>query len=229
MRADKKRIIRIALYVLLGAAAVFLTIRYVIPYSRALLTEAGREALCARVESFGIWAPLVFTVLMALQIVIAIIPGGPLELVGGMLFGSALGLVCTVTGALVGSFAVYWLVKLFGRPLVEIMVPEDKLDRLHALLDEDKLELWVFILFLIPGIPKDLLTYLVPLTSIRGKQFLLLSNLGRFPSLAASVLIGDSLSDGRYWLTIVICAVAAVAAFIGYRVKHHLTKERHPS
>jgi len=87
----------------------------------------------------------------------------------------------------------------------------------------------VFILFLIPGIPKDLLTYLVPLTRIRGKQFLLLSNLGRFPSLAASVLIGDSLSDGRYWLTIVICAVAAVAAFIGYRVKHHLTKERHPS
>ena len=229
MRADKKRIIRIALYVLLGAAAVFLTIRYVIPYSRALLTEAGREALCARVERFGIWAPLVFTALMALQIVIAIIPGGPLELVGGMLFGSALGLVCTVTGALVGSFAVYWLVKLFGRPLVEIMVPEDKLDRLHALLDEDKLELWVFILFLIPGIPKDLLTYLVPLTTIRGKQFLLLSNLGRFPSLAASVLIGDSLSDGRYWLTIVICAVAAVAAFIGYRVKHHLTKERHPS
>ena len=229
MRADKKRIIRIVLYVLLGAAAVFLTIRYVIPYSRALLTEAGREALCARVERFGIWAPLVFTALMALQIVIAIIPGGPLELVGGMLFGSALGLACTVAGALVGSFAVYWLVKAFGRPLVEIMVPEDKLDRLHALLDEDKLELWVFILFLIPGIPKDLLTYLVPLTSVRGKQFLLLSNLGRFPSLAASVLIGDSLSDGRYWLTIVICAAAAVAAFIGYRVKHHLTKERHPS
>ena len=222
MKIDVRKVIRIALMCLVLGIFLFLCIRYAVPLTKLLATEEGRAEICSKVESYGAFAPFVFILLMALQIVIAFIPGGPLELIGGMLFGSWLGLLCTVVGAILGTLAVFGLVRLFGRPLVLIFVDEEKLQRFKFLQDEEKLELWVFILFLIPGIPKDMLTYLVPLTPMKGKHFILLSALARFPSLAASVLVGDSLADGRYTMSIVICVIAAVLCFAGYRLKSHL-------
>ena len=226
MKIDVKKVIQIVLIVLVLGCAGFLCIRYAIPLTKLLATEEGRELICEKVEGYGVFAPLVFVFLMALQIVIAFIPGGPLELIGGMLFGGWLGLLCTVVGAVLGTVAVFFLVKRFGRPLVLIFVSEEKLQRFKFLQDEEKLELWVFILFLIPGIPKDMLTYLVPLTPMKGKHFIPLSVLARFPSLAASVLVGDSLADGRYRMCIIICVVAAVVCFAGYRLKNHLMHQK---
>ena len=222
MKIDVKKVIRIVLIVLVLGVFFFLCFRYTVPLTKLLVTEEGREVICEKVESYGVFAPAVFILLMALQIVIAFIPGGPLELIGGMLFGGGIGLLCTVAGAVLGTLLVYLLVKCFGRPLVHIFVSEEKLQHFKFLQDEEKLELWVFILFLIPGIPKDMLTYLVPLTPMKGKHFIPLSVLARFPSLAASVLVGDSLADGRYWLCIVICILAAVLCFVGYRLKNRL-------
>lgn len=226
MKAKTKCILKGAIIAVLAVVVVLLCIRYLVPLSRLLMTETGRAEICSRVESYGMFAPLIFMLLMALQIVIAFIPGGPLELVGGMLFGGVLGLLVTTAGAFVGTLAVYALVRRFGKPLVDFFVPEEKASKFKILQDEEKLSFWVFFLFLIPGIPKDLLTYLVPLTKMRGRDFLVLSTLARFPSLAASVLIGDSLSDGRYWLSVIICVLAAVLSFAGYQLKKRFLKEK---
>ena len=222
MNEKTKRIIKIVILIVVIAAATVLCI----PFVHLLTKEEGRAEICERVRSFGIFAPLVFMLLMAAQVVIAFVPGGPLELIGGMLFGSWLGLLVTVLGAFLGTLSVYLLVRRFGKPLVDFFVSEEKAKRFKVLQDEEKLEFWVFVLFLIPGIPKDLLTYLVPLTRIRGRHFLLLSTLARFPSLAASVLVGDSLSEGRYWLTVGICAAAAVLMFIGLGLRNRILKEK---
>lgn len=222
MSERTKSVIRI---VIVGAVIAAVTV-LCIPFMHLLVSEEGRADICERVRSYGIFAPLVFMLLMALQIVIAFIPGGPLELMGGMLFGSGLGLLVVVTGAFLGTLCVYGLVRCFGKPLVDFFVPEERARGFKILQDEEKLEFWVFLLFLIPGIPKDLLTYLVPLTRMRGRDFLLLSTLARFPSLAASVLVGDSLSEGRYRIAVGICAAAAVLSFIGFRLKNRITKEK---
>lgn len=226
MNEKTRKWIRIVLAAAVLAAAVFLCVRYAVPLTKLLATEEGRQTLCDQVRSYGALAPIAFILLMVLQIVIAFIPGGPLEIVGGMLFGSWFGLLYTVIGALLGTLAVYGLVRLFGRPLVQIFANEEKLKKLHFLQDEEKLEFWVFILFLVPGVPKDMLTYFVPLTPMKGRQFILLATLARLPSLAASVLVGDSLAEGRYWLCIVICVIAAVAGFAGYRLKTYLTRKK---
>lgn len=226
MKEKTKKIIKAAIVAVLLVGLAVLCVFYLVPLSKLLVTEEGRAYICERVESFGVLAPAVFTLLMALQIVIAFIPGGPLELVGGMLFGGWLGLLVTTLGAVLGTLTVYALVRRFGKPLVNFFVSEEKASKFKILQDEKRLEFWVFILFLIPGIPKDLLTYLVPLTKMRGRDFILLSTIARFPSLAASVLVGDSLSDGRYWLSVTICAVAAIVTFIGYRLKNRFIKEK---
>lgn len=96
------------------------------------------------------------------------------------------------------------------------------MERFSVLQDEKKLEFWVFILFLIPGIPKDLLTYFVPLTKMPPLRFLFLSTLARLPAVAVSVCMGDSLTEGRYWLTIVIVCIAVLAAVIGLHLRSHI-------
>ena len=98
--------------------------------------------------------------------------------------------------------------------------------KFRFLQDEKKLEFWVFFLFLIPGIPKDMLTYIIPLTPMQGKQFILLATLARLPALAASVLVGDSLAEGRYRMCVIICAVIAVLVFAGYQLKNRIMKDK---
>ena len=229
MQKKYQKILKWGILLLLFAGLAVLCVKYLVPLCKMLATQEGREAFCLRVESFGVWAPAVFIALMAVQIIIAFVPGGPLELVGGMLFGGIWGTVYTVAGSLCGTLLVYCLVKRFGRPLVHFFVSEEKMAQFKILQDERKLSFWVFLLFLIPGIPKDLLTYIVPLTKMRGSQFVLLSTLGRFPALAASVMVGDSFYEGRYTMCIVICVIAAVAVFVGYQVKNYVMKEHDAS
>lgn len=226
---NTKIILKWILILLLIAMGIFLCIRYFMPICRLLGTEQGRDQLAEWIEHAGFFAPLVFVLLMAFQIVIAVIPGGPLEITAGILFGGWLGTLLTVVGAFLGTLLVYLLVKRFGRALVHLVISEEKIKTYSVLEDEDKLEFWVFILFLIPGIPKDLLTYIVPLTKIQGRQFLVLSTLARFPALTASVLMGSSLSKGRYGLCILIACIGTIAVFAGFRVKKHILKEHHES
>ena len=229
MTEKSKKIFKIMILLMLAALVIFLTVRYFVPLCHIFGTEQGREELAGFIKRAGIFAPLVFILLMAFQIVIAFIPGGPLEITGGFLFGGWLGTFLTITGAVLGTLCVYALVKKFGSPLVHFFINEEKMKTFSVLQDEDKLEFWVFILFLIPGIPKDLLTYIVPLMKIKGRRFLILSALARFPALTASVLMGDGLSDGRYGFCIVIACLSAVALFAGLQIKKHILKEKHES
>ncbi len=221
-----KTIVKITLIAAFLMLLVAVSVKYLIPLSRLLTTQEGREQISTVMESYGIFAPLIYSGLMALQIIIAFIPGGPLELVAGMLFGGIKGTIFTMIGAVAGTAAVYYLVKLFGRPLVHFFVSEEKMKKFTILEDEKRLEFWIFILFLIPGIPKDLLTYIVPLTKMRPLHFILLANIARFPAITASVFMGDSISDGRYWLCIVIACIAAAAAFIGFRLKTNILNDK---
>lgn len=220
----KQKILKYSFLILLTAGILFLGVRYFLPMCQLLGTQEGREQLALFIQKAGIFAPFVFVLLMALQVVIAVIPGGPLEITAGVLFGGWLGTLLTVTGAFLGALTVYCLVRKFGKPLVNLFVSEEKFQKFSFLQNEEKLEFWVFILFLIPGIPKDLLTYIIPLTKINGKYFLLLSTLARFPALTASVLMGDSLSDGKYQLCLLIALIGALAAFAGFWLKKHILK-----
>ncbi len=222
----QKRWLKVLLALLVIGLVAFLCIRYLLPLSHLLTTEEGRMEIGSAIEEYGIFAPLIFIGMMALQIVIAFIPGGPMELLGGMLFGSVRGILYSALGVLLGMFLVVLLVKCFGKPVVNFFLSEEQLERFSVLRDEKKLEFWVFILFLIPGIPKDLLTYVVPLTKISTVNFLFLATIARMPALVASVLIGDSLTKGNYVLCIIVCAVAAVLAFAGFRLKSVLMEKK---
>ena len=124
------------------------------------------ERFQAWVDAQGVRAPLLFVGMVVLQIVVAIIPGEPLEIAAGYAFGALEGTLLCLIGALVGRVAVFLLVRRFGVRAVEVFFPLEKVQSLRFLQNEKKLTFWVFFLFFLPGTPKDVLCYIVGLTKL---------------------------------------------------------------
>jgi len=152
----------------------------------------------------------------AVQVIVALIPGEAVEIACGYAFGAWQGaLICSI-GILLGSVTVILLVRRFGRKFVESLYPREKIDSLPVLNDPKKRNLLTCILFLIPGTPKDLLTYIIGLTEMSIPLYILLTTVSRFPSIIMSTVGGDAFGDGRLKTAIVFFIVAAVVSGTGY-------------
>ncbi len=167
------------------------------------------------VESLGVWGVLVMLFIQVLQIVVAVIPGEVIQVMAGVMYGTLGGLALCLVGCVIASAAVFLLIRKCGRDFVIRFFGEDMLDRYSFLQDSSKLETLVFILFLIPGLPKDALTYIVPLSRINLATFLTLSTVGRIPGMVASTLIGSSISSANWPLIFVVFAVCLVFGLLG--------------
>ncbi len=213
--STKKLIITICVYL---ALCVIVTV-LIWPYARKLSVPANREAFQQWVQSLGIWGWLIVMLFMSLQIIIAFIPGGPVEVIAGALYGTWGGvLVCTV-GAFIGSAAVFAISHRFGAPLVNKLFGEQNVKSFSFLHDNKKIEVITLILFLIPGLPKDILTYVAGISDIKMSSFLIISSLARIPATAMSTMLGSSVSDGN-WITAIILFVSiAVICLLGIMFK----------
>lgn len=159
---------------------------------------------------------LIFMGICILQVVIALIPGEAVEVAAGVIFGSVGGTVVCLIGATLGSVIVLVLVRRFGRKFVESLYPREKIDSLPILRDPKKRNATIFLLFLIPGTPKDLITYIIGLTEVSVPMYILLTTIARIPSIAMSTVGGDAFSEGKLMEAVVIFAIAAVVSGAGY-------------
>lgn len=171
------------------------------------------------IQSFGALSWVVLLVIQFLQVFIALIPGELVETAAGFILGPLWGTVICYLGVALASTIVFLLTRKFGIKLVEVFVSRDKINELRFLNTERKRNLLIFLLFFIPGTPKDLLTYFVGLTDIQLGSFLLLSLVARFPSVISSTAGGYLLGEGNYvgaiWLYAITGAVS-LAGLAGY-------------
>lgn len=191
------------------AIAVALTV-LLMPVFTKLAEPDAQARFEAWVGSLGPAGVLVMLGIQVLQIVVAVIPGEVVQVMAGVMYGTWGGLALCLSGSFVASALVFAMVRRLGRDFVIRLFGEDKLDRFSFLNDSSKLETLVFILFLIPGMPKDLLTYLVPLMPIGLGKFMLLSTIARIPGMVASTLVGSSITDANWPLIIGVFAVVIV-------------------
>ena len=193
------------------------------------LSSFTQESLRNYIHSFGAAGWLVFLVLQFLQVFIALIPGELLESVAGFAFGPVWGTILCYIGITLASTVVFTLTRRFGVKLVSIFISIDKINQLRFLNTEKKRNLLIFLLFFIPGTPKDLLTYFVGLTEIQLSAFLLISSLARIPSVVSSTFGGHLLGEGNYVGAIILYAITALISLlglVGYNLwlKHKETK-----
>lgn len=184
------------------------------PYIHEVFEPGGLSRVIDDVRNAG---PLGFLILLAMQfmqIVVAFIPGEVVQMAAGMMYGPWLGAAVILLGCIISSAFVFAVVHRLGAPFVRDMVPTKYLDKFNAFEESGKLSIVVFILFLIPAMPKDTFTYLVPLTNMRMRDFLVLSNVGRIPGIVISTYAANGLVDGNIKQSIIIFAVVAVIAIV---------------
>ncbi|MBQ8688380.1 MAG: TVP38/TMEM64 family protein [Ruminococcus sp.] len=215
-RKGKAKIIILAAAVLILFAGISLAF---MPLVRALTTEEGQQQILETVGSLGIFQYVIYFALQVLQIVIAVIPGGPIPLIGGMLFGEWMTLILSAAGCFCGTVIVYYLVQAVGKPIVNLFVSDEQLRTYKFLQNPKRLEILIFLVFLCPGLPKDALTYIAALTTIRPSRLFLLTTVGRMPSLIATIWLGGGIWEQNYTLVIILAAVMVTAAVIGFFIK----------
>lgn len=227
MTDKKKKIIVsvcIAAVVLLMAAVAYYVGKPMIKF------VSEPERFRAWVNGHGIWGRLAFLGMTMLQVIVAVIPGEPMELVAGYAFGSVEGTLLCMIGATLGGIPVFILVRKFGMKAVEVFFSKEKIESLKFLKSSPKRDFLIFILFLIPGTPKDLLNYFVGLTDMKMSKWLLISFVARIPSIVTSTIGGDALGMKNYTFAIVVFAVTLAVSGAGILIyrgicRRHGTKQ----
>lgn len=176
------------------------------------------------VDSHGILGRLIFVAMVVIQVLVAFIPGEPVELLAGYAFGVLEGSLLTMTGFLIGSLLIFLLVRRFGVRLVEVFFSREKISELGFLKNPKKAQVLAFILMSIPGTPKDFLSYFAGLTPLTLKQWLRIVVIARLPSLLTSTITGAAAGEENYLLSASMLALTLFMSFLGILYYQRLTK-----
>lgn len=199
----------------ISLAVVVLLVVFVTLFVSRWLSSFSREDFRDYVRSFGALAPAVMLGLQILQVFIALIPGELVESAAGFILGPWLGTLVCYLGIALASALILTLTRRYGVKLVEVFISREKINELRFLSTEQKRNALIFLLFFIPGTPKDLLTYFVGLTDIRLRTFLLLSMVARIPSVLTSTFGGHLLGEERYIGAVILYGVTGLLSLLG--------------
>lgn len=197
------------------------------PLVNSLTDPAGFRNMVA---ASGINGKLYMIGLVILQVIVATIPGEPIELAAGYTFGAFEGLILCLIGSAIGTAIIYLFTKLLGVKLVEAFISREKIASLKFIRSSKRLHLLIAILFLIPGTPKDIITYFVGLTPIKLPMLLLITTFARIPSIISSTITGSAFIVGQYTLAIICYGITGAFSLAGillyrYIAKHETTEQ----
>lgn len=178
------------------------------------------------VDAHGMWSRLAFVGMVVFQVLIAVIPGEPIEIGGGYAFGFWEGTLWCVVGIGIGSVIIFALVRRFGVRLVELFFSMEKIRSLKFLQNDRRRDTIAFVIFLLPGTPKDLVSYFVGLTPMKLSTWLFISMVARLPSVVTSTAGGSALSSQNYITALVVFSVAAGLSIGGWVLYNLFMKRR---
>jgi uncharacterized membrane protein YdjX (TVP38/TMEM64 family) len=177
--------------------------------------------------SYGAYSPLAYILLQVAQVIVAPIPGGAIEFLGGYLFGVNAGFVYSMIGLILGAMVAFGLARVFEKVAVERFVSPETRKKFDYLVGHEGVIL-SFLLFLIPGFPKDALCYILGLTPMHWGIFLLISTIGRIPGTLMACLQGAKAFDHQYKALIILSGISALLLLVFYIYHdeiHHMIKK----
>jgi uncharacterized membrane protein YdjX (TVP38/TMEM64 family) len=219
---QQKILIKATIFVFL-VALIFLLSRYgprpfsvLWPFGESLGKFYTRRRRLARfLISLGPYSAAIFILLQALQVIVSPIPGELTAVLGGYVYGVTFGFLFSTLGLTLGSWVAFELANIFGKPFVERFVKRKILDKFNF-LSTNTGTIICFLLFLIPGFPKDILCYVLGLTGMNLSTFLVVSTLGRIPGTYLLTIEGASIRSQEYTTAVVVAVISAVILFMGY-------------
>ena len=211
-----KRTIGIILVAAFFGIMILLAVYVGAPLIEAIFGGEGDAASTFQkiVDDNPVSGRLIYVGVQILQVFIAFIPGEVVQLAAGLMYGPWLGAAIILIGCVISSAIIYKLVHALGAPFVQSMVSTEHLEKFRSFEKSGKLDIVVFILFLIPGMPKDVFTYIVPLTNMPYKKFIVLTTIGRIPGVVGSTYAAAGFASGEVVGPIVVLVVLAVIAVV---------------
>ena len=228
MKKSNTKVFKIIILILVIAIMAGITY-YLFPLLKNLSTAEGQIAFKERVGDSGIFGFLMLFGLQFAQIFLFIIPGEPIEILAGICYGPLWGTIFVMISAMIISIFIYLLVHKFGRKFIYDFCGEEKIKKIEnakVLKNPKTINFIIFILFFIPGTPKDLLTYIAALLPIKPIEFIIISTVARFPSIISSTLAGDNLLAGNWHTSLIIYGVTFLIVGIVFLILSKLDKSK---
>ncbi|MBU3215378.1 VTT domain-containing protein [Clostridium estertheticum] len=164
----------------------------------------------------GIGAYLSFQVL---QTVVAPIPGEVIQVAGGYIYGSILGTFYSTLGMMLGGTIIFYFTRFIAFSFVEKIVKRTSTQWLTKIISSKNFPVVMFVMFIVPGMPKDILIYIAALTPIKSLKFFMLLLVGRLPGTAAVVCIGSNIHHGNYIFSIALVVISGLLVILGILYK----------
>lgn len=187
--------------------------------------SSGDQALIREyILSFGAWAPVASVTLMVLQVVLAPVPASVVQLANGVVFGIIGGTLLNIVGQLAGAIIAFVIARTLGRSAAERLA--GRIDEHGAI--ERWLEHWgakaLLLVRMVPGMPSDFVSYLMGLTAMPFRTYLLYSAIGFVPQSLAYAWLGDAATDWFWWIVLAGFGVSALIGLIVWAIQRLRTR-----
>lgn len=220
----KAKIVRIVISIILIIGLIALTI-YIFPYFNKLKNLEYRQHFINKLQNMGFRGVMILIAIGALQVILAVLPGEILEIMAGIMYGPWFGLIICEIGITLGTVIVYFAVKMLGRNASLLINTEKYEEKFKVLKDPKRIEILMASFLLFPGLPKDFLAFVAPLTNVKFSRFLIINAIARIPSILTSTYFGGSIFSGNFKIALLIYILEGVLALIGVIFNKQITEK----
>ena len=226
MKTDKKKLLKIIIISVICALVLAVSTYLIVIMMRFIKNP---DAFRDWVSDKGVWGVLVFVLMVAIQVMVAVIPGGPFQVAAGYAYGNFWGTIFCMLGCTIGSMAVFFAVRKYGEKVILLFFKKEQLDKLKIVIDAKKAKIILAVIFILPGTPKDFLTYYAGITNIKPLTWALICSFGRLPAIILSAYMGNFMQNAKYKMALIVLAIILVGTGCGalfYKLyeKHKLKK-----
>ena len=210
----------------IGLCFLIMAIGCLLLYQPMMKVFDNPQILRHQLQELGIIGYLILALMMALQVVFVFLPGEIIEIMAGYLYGPIGGLLACMIGSAIGSSLIYLFVKKFGISFIQRFIDIMKIEEVSFLKNKEKRNMLCFLIFFIPGTPKDAITYFIPLTDMKLSTFLLITTIARIPSIITSTIGGHAIGVENYIFSIIVFIVTGIISLIGLYIYKKISQKK---
>ncbi|MCR5690534.1 MAG: VTT domain-containing protein [Clostridiales bacterium] len=207
-----QRVLVIVAMLAVVGACVFMYLRF---GKSAVELIKDTDRFKAWIDGFGVWGVIVFVAIRVLQTVVKFIPTEPIEIGAGLVWGWFGGFMLCWLGNIIGSIIILFLTRRIGTRILRVFRLENKLQAMRFLQDREKRNRLVFIFYLVPGTPKDTMTYFAGLTDMNLIEFMIIHSIARTPAIVSSTICGAYLGANNFKVAAIVFIVTALLSIPG--------------
>lgn len=201
--------------IVIGILLLFITILGILYFERYFYILKDPKKIKTMIMSYGDYSIVAFLILQIIQVIVFFIPGEIVQISGGYIYGAFYGGLLSLIGISLGTSIVFGISHVFGKPFIKKIISQKDFKLFDKLLNLGRINYVVFLLYLIPGIPKDALAYICGVSSISFRDFIIYSTIARIPCMFVSAYFGANLDFKHKGLLIFIAFSMTILFLLG--------------